>query len=241
MKINPKMRHQDLAQHVNEQLEFIPVEDVRSSVIVMILVIYDVPLLMGLLSIFELEYLWIVSPFILILHLWGTRLLIKNPYSTQFEMVLFMGIWGSFGAISLFVMVQGMSYYTLHITSVFYYIVINLTSILLTYIFVKYQIDKYSGDPTKEKKRGNKSKYMGALAIAPAIGYMLGQSVQETIVLKFVIALIVIYFFAIFLVYAAAKFLHRYFFMKANMDYVNYHPYSNKKKEKLIKQGVEIK
>ncbi|WP_405101049.1 hypothetical protein [Oceanobacillus sp. FSL H7-0719] len=241
MKIDPETRHQNLAQHVKQQLEFIFVEDVKSSVITFVFVMYDVPLLLGLLSIFKHEFLWIVSPFILIVHLWGIRLVIKNPYSTQFEMVLFMGILGLFGAISLFIMVQGMSYYTLHITSVFYYIIINLTTILLAYIFVKYQIDKYAGDPTKEKKSGNQSKYMGVLTIAPAIGYILGQSVQETIILKHVISLIVIYFFAILFMYVAAKFLHRYFFMRANMDYVNYHPYSNKEKKKLIKQGFEIK
>ncbi|WP_373895123.1 hypothetical protein [Virgibacillus sp. CBA3643] len=152
MKIDPETRHQNLAQHVKQQLEFTSVEDVRSSVIAFVFVMYDAPLLLGLLSIFKHEFLWIVSPLILILHLWGIRLVIKNPYSTQFEMVLFMGILGLFGAISLFIMVQGMSYYTLHITSVYYYIIINLTTILLTYIFVKYQIDKYAGDPTKEKK-----------------------------------------------------------------------------------------
>ncbi|MTW87267.1 hypothetical protein F3157_16640 [Virgibacillus dakarensis] len=241
MKINPKIRHQDLAQHVNKQLEFTPVEDVRLSVIGMILVMYDVPLLLGLLSILNLEFLWLVSPFILILHLWGIRLTIKNPYSTQLEMVLFIGVWGLCGAISLFVMVQGMSYYTLHITSVFYYIILNLTTILLTYILVKYQIDKYAGDPTKEKKMGNQSKYMGLLTATPAIGYIIGQSIQETGVLKHVFSLIIVYASVILFVYVGAKFLHRYFFMKGNMDYVNYHPYSNKEKEKLIKQGVEIK
>ena len=241
MKINPKIRHQDLAQHVKKQLEFIPVEDVRSSVIGMVFIGFDLFLLLGLVSILKLEFLWIVSLFILIVHLWGIRLVIKNPYSTQFEMVLFMGILGLFAAISLFIVVQGMSYYTLYITSVFYYIIIDLAAIISIYILVKYQIDKYAGDPTKEKKGGNQSKYMGVLTIAPAIGYILGQSVQDTIVLKHVISLAVIYFFAIFFVYVAAKFLHRYFFMRANMDYVNYYPYSNKEKKKLIKQGVEIK
>lgn len=241
MKIDTETRHQDLAQHVKFQLGFIPVEDVRSSIIIFVFVMYDVPLLLGLLSILKLEFLWIVLPFILIIHLWGIRLIIKNPYSTQFEMVLFMGILGLFGATSLFVMVQGMSYYTLHMTSVFYYIIINLTSILLTYILVKYQIDKYAGDPTKEKKIGNQSKYMGLLTASPAIGYMTAQSVQETIVLKQVFALIIVYIFVILLMTVAAKFLHRYFFMKANMAYVNYQPLSQKEKKKLIKQGVELK
>ncbi|WP_218669566.1 hypothetical protein, partial [Paraliobacillus ryukyuensis] len=62
MKIDHKTRHQNLAQHVKEHLKSPPVEDVRSSVMVMVLVIYDAPLLLGLLSIFKLEFLWIVSP-----------------------------------------------------------------------------------------------------------------------------------------------------------------------------------
>ncbi|MBY7142364.1 hypothetical protein KFZ56_04495 [Virgibacillus sp. NKC19-3] len=241
MKINPKTRHQDLAQHVKEQLGFISVEDVKSSVVVMVLIIYDVPLLLALLSIYKLEFLWIVSPFILILHLWAIRLLIKDPYSTQFEMVLFMGMWGSFGAISLFILIQGMSYYTLQITSLFYYIIMNVASIVLMYIYVRYQINKYAGDPTRERKRSNQSKYMGLLTASPAIGYILGQSMQETTVLKHVFATVVIYFFVILFMYIASKFLHRYFFIRANMDYVNYHPYSNKEKNKLKKQGMEIK
>lgn len=109
------------------------------------------------------------------------------------------------------------------------------------YICVKYQINKYAGDPTKERKQSNQSKYMGVLTAAPAIGYILGQSMQETIVLKHIISAVVIYSFSILFMYIGARFLHRYFFMKANMDYVNYHPYSNKEKKKLMKQGVEIK
>uniref|UniRef100_UPI0009A7543B hypothetical protein n=1 Tax=Paraliobacillus ryukyuensis TaxID=200904 RepID=UPI0009A7543B len=232
MKIDHKTRHQNLAQHVEEQLAFIPVDVVRMSVIAFVFIGFDLFLLLGLLNIFKLEFLWIVSPFILVVHLWGARLIIKNPYSTQLEMVLFMGVLGLSGAISLFVMVQGMSYYTLHITSVFYYIIINLAAIISTYTLVKYQINKYAGDPTKEKKSGNQSKYMGVLTIAPAIGYILGQSVQNTIVLKNAITLVVIYFFSIFFVYTAAKFLHRYFYMRANRDYVSYQPYSNKEKKK---------
>lgn len=241
MKINPETRHQDLAQHVKEQLGFIFVEDVRAAIIIFVFIMYDVPLILGLLSIYKLEFLWIVSPFILILHSWGIRLLIKNPYSTQFEMILYMGLWGLFGAISLLILVQGMSYYTLHVSSVFYYIIINLATILLLYILVKYQLDRYAGDPTKEKKNRNQSKYMGLLTASPAIGYIIGQSVQETVVFKQVFAVIIVYMSVILFMTVAAKFLHRYFFMKANMAYVNYQPYSNKKTKKLMKQGVEIK
>src|SRR5699024_6573748 len=219
----------------------IPVENVKSSVIIFVFIMYDVLLILGLLSIFRLEFLWFVLPFVLIIHLWAMRLIIKNPYSTQFEMILFMGIWGALGAFTLFILVQGMLYYTPQISSLLYYVVINLATITLIYICIKYQFNKYGGDPTKERKRGNQSKYIGVLTVAPAIGLILGQSIQETVILKHVISTAVIYFFSILLFFIAAKFIHRYFFMKVNMKYVIYQPISNKEREKKIKQGIEIK
>jgi len=84
VKINPTIKHQNLSQHFMEQLGFIPISDVKTSVIGLILILYDIPLAAGLLSIFKIEVLWVVAPLIIIIHLWRLRLLIKNPYSTQF-------------------------------------------------------------------------------------------------------------------------------------------------------------
>ncbi|MFD2658122.1 hypothetical protein [Gracilibacillus thailandensis] len=61
MKIDHKTRYQNLAQHVKEQLAFIPVEVVRMSVIAFVFIGFDLFLLLGLLNIFKLEFLWIVS------------------------------------------------------------------------------------------------------------------------------------------------------------------------------------
>src|SRR5699024_2234773 len=124
MKINPEIRHQDLALHVSDQLDFISVSDVRASIIIMNLIMYDGPLLLGLSYILRLDFLWIILPFILIIHLWGIRLVIKNPYSTQLEMILYIGVWGLLGAISLFITVLGVIYYTFHITIKFILFVI---------------------------------------------------------------------------------------------------------------------
>lgn len=239
MKIDPETRHQSLAQHVLFHLSFIDADNVRQSMIPFLL-IYDIPYILGLGSILKLEFLWIFLPFIIILHLWGIRLMIKNPYSTQFEMLMFMGGLGLFGAISLFIMVLGMSYYSLHITSLFYYIVISVSTILLVYIFVKYQIDKFSGDPTQERKKSNQSKYMGLLSAAPGLGYLFSISMRDS-PLELIFNVLCVYFFAMFLAYFAAKFIHRYFFMKTNMEYVTYQPTTYKKRKKAKKQGIEIK
>src|SRR5699024_5331543 len=90
MKINPEIRHQDLALHVNDQLDFSSVSDVRASIIIINLIMYDGPLLVGLSYRRRLDFWWIILPFILIIHLWGIRLVIKNPCSTQSEMILYI-------------------------------------------------------------------------------------------------------------------------------------------------------
>lgn len=241
MKIDTKIKYQNLAQHVKEQLSFISTEDVKPSVIIFVVIMYDLPLTLGQLGILKPLFFWIVLPFFFIIHMWGIRLLIKNPYSAQMEMILFMAVWGIIGAISLLIVLQGMSYFTLHITSVFYYIVISLTSVILTYICIRYQCNKFSSDLTKEKKRSNQSKYIGVLFASPAVGYMLAQGMAETVVFKHVGNLIVIYMFAILLIIIGVKFSHRYFFIKANMEYVKYQPISAKERNKVLKQGVEIK
>src|SRR5690625_3357094 len=165
----------------------------------------------------------------------------KKSVLNSVWMVLLLGVYGVIGAISLFIVVQGMSFYVLNITSIYYYIVINFVTIFISSILVKYQIDKYSRDPLKEQESGNQSKYIGLLALAPAIGYMLGQSAQDTFILKHFIALVVFYFFTLLNVYVAAKFIHRYYFMKANMFYVVVRIRSKRERKELDMKGVMIK
>ena len=47
MKIDPETRYEDLALYVKDHLEFIYVGDVKWSVAVLVLIIYDAPLLLG--------------------------------------------------------------------------------------------------------------------------------------------------------------------------------------------------
>src|SRR5699024_12548650 len=92
MKINPEIIHQDLALHVSDQLDFISVSDVRASIIIMNLIMYDGSLLLGLYYILRLDFLWIILLFILIIQIWGIRLVIKNPYYTQLDIIIYIRI-----------------------------------------------------------------------------------------------------------------------------------------------------
>ncbi len=241
MKINPETKYQDLALYVKDHLDFIAVDQVKSGIIVMILVLYDLPLLLSFSEVLKLEFLWIVLPFILIIHLWGIRLIIKNPYSTQLETILYMGVWGVLGAISLFIMILGMLYYTFQITSVFLYIIMVLTIFICIYILIKYQINKFSHNPTKERKGTDQYKYMGLLSASPGLGYLFFVLVKDNSILDDMVTIVIVYFFAIICTTVAAKFLHRYIFMKTNIKYVKYQPINAKERKKIINQGVEIK
>ncbi|WP_026909133.1 hypothetical protein [Paucisalibacillus globulus] len=241
MKIDSNIKRRDLSQKFKEHLLFVDIINVKSSVVTVILVLYDLPLAAGLLSIYKLEFLWILMPFIIILHLWGIRLLVKNPYSTQFETIRFIGTLGVIGTLTFFIIANGMSIFAFHINSILYYGLINLSLLITSYILVKYQIDKYSGDPTKEGKKHDQSKYMGLLSVSPAIGYLLALSTKGNSTLQLAIMMIMIFFLILLYVYVAAKFIHRYYFMKTNIDIVILQTPTKKEYKELREKGVEIK
>src|SRR5690625_6760649 len=104
-KIDPSIKNKNLSQDISEQLGFIYPSDVKSGVIVFVLLLFDLPLLLGLLSLASVKIAWVLSPFILLFHVWGVRFLIKNPYTTQFEMILFTGSLGLMSSLYLFLIV----------------------------------------------------------------------------------------------------------------------------------------
>ncbi|HLR52730.1 MAG TPA: hypothetical protein VK072_07645 [Candidatus Avamphibacillus sp.] len=82
---------------------------------------------------------------------------------------------------------------------------------------------------------------MGVLGATPGMAYLLTVITKRIEGLNEFLTIASFYFFIIFCAYFAAKFLHRYFFMKANMKYVSYQPITAKERKKIKKQGVEIK
>src|SRR5699024_11256539 len=110
-----------------------------------------------------------------------------------------------------------------------------LVTIISAGILLKYQINKYAGDPTKEIKKSNQSKYMLLLSTAPGLGYLSYQTIKGTGVLESAILKAIIYFFAIFFVYVSAKFLYCYLFIWTYMNYLTFQPITTKDKKKIIK------
>src|SRR5690625_1164120 len=83
MKINPDIKYSQLSQEFKEHLRFIKPNEMVLSVWIFLVGLYNVPLFVSLLTIGKIEFLWLLMPLIVALHLWGIRLSIKNPYSTQ--------------------------------------------------------------------------------------------------------------------------------------------------------------
>lgn len=241
MKLNSNIKREKLSEDVIQHLEFIDTMNVKWSILGLVLTVYNLPLLISLLSIMKVEFLWILSPLIIILHIWGGRLLIKNTYSTQLETILFIGVFGIIGAVTSLIMVQGLSFYVLNISSFIYYTIINLTIVILSLILVKAQINTYSKTIFEKKERKKQSKMTGLLIAAPVLGYVIANLTGDTLVLKHYITLgmnLAIYFVYIYL---ATKFLHKYLFIKTNLDYVRFQRPNKKEMKKLTSKGVVIK
>ena len=241
MRINPDIKYSQLSQEFKEHLKFINPNDTIQSVWTLLVVLYDLPLFLSLLTAGKIEFLWLLMPLIVALHLWGIRLSIKNPYSTQLESVLFIGISSMIGTLTFFIMIQGISFYQLNISAPIYYIVINMLLVISTYFFIKYQIDKFSRDPTEEQNRANPYKNSAFLSTVPILGSVIGRQLTDIDPLEFFIILGLIFLTYCFHVYAAAKFMHRYFFIKRNFAYVAYKKPLKRDRKELIKKGVEYK
>ena len=87
----------------------------------------------------------------------------------------------------------------------------------------------------------DQSKYIGLVTVAPAIGYILALIIADTIILKHYVTLGMNFILFLIYGYFGARFLHKYFFMKTNIDYVSFQTPAKKEYKELIKKGVEIK
>lgn len=243
MGISPEIKYQELSEPFKKHLEFIDATSAKAAVWAIILLLYDTSLLVGLPSIEESRYLWGISPMALVVHLWGLRLLFKNAYSTQMEMVLFIGVLGLIGSMTSFLLILGLSIHTLSITSMLYYIIMCLVVIVSTVFVIQLQINKYKGDPKGKNQVNKGSKYKTLLYIGPGLGVVIAGLTRDTNIYIETIAIIgIIFMMYLVYVYFASRFIHKYFFIKANMHLVTFQK-PNKKKDQiqLNKKRVKIK
>lgn len=243
MKINPDIKYEQLSQPFRKHLEFIDATEAKAAVWTIILLLYDPSLLVGLTSIGEITYHWIVLPMALVLHSWGLRLLFKNAYATQMEMVLFIGVLGLIGSVTSFFLMIGLTIHTLSITSILYCIPMCLVLVVSTFFVIQSQLHKYKGNPKEQVQVNKQFKYKSLLYIGPSLGVVIAGVTRDTNMYIETIATIgIIFMLYLVYVYFASRFIHKYFFIKANMHVVTFQKPSNKNEQmQLNKKGIKIK
>lgn len=244
LKIDPNLRFEELPFHANQHFIFHHPDHIKLIVSGFTFILLDLSLLPLLYPFINVFYI-ISIPLYLFIHIWAVRLLIKNPYSTQFESLLFLGSHGVVTAIVYALLAFKISIFELGISSTFYYALLFIGLLAMFAILVFYQIKKYSNITGKSKQDGKLGllHQLGiVLAVFPALGYSFFQGIKHNEILMNSVLLVISIFLSGFGAYMAAKQIHKYFFMKANMHFVRFiKPGGKKKRREFEKKGIIYK
>lgn len=201
------------------------------------LIMLDMFVIFFLLTSVVHSYIYIVAPIWLLLTAWQIRLHIKNPYTVQYETVLFYGVFGLSGAVIHLILSHKLAYIYMGITSMVFYVLILAVYLFASWMIVQYQLKRF----TQWERTGNtrqRSRLLvnsaGLLAGAPALGYSFAQATKESEKVMYVVLFLIMVFFSLLCFYFGAKFLFRYVFMKANPHLVKLQQPSKKDS----KQGI---
>lgn len=113
MKIPSTIKYESLSTDFKKKLELIDVTNAKWTIWTLLIILYDLSIVISIASMSRMEYIWVLYPFIIVLHIWGVRLSFKNAYSTQLETVLFFGVMSLFGSITTLVLMFGLSFHAL--------------------------------------------------------------------------------------------------------------------------------
>lgn len=176
----------------------------------------------------HLKLTLIVIPFIVLVNLWCLVLLMKNVYSIQITVFLFLGVLGVVGTVSYYILFYKYVFLLLEIKNISF-LVISFLALLL---FVIYLIVYYSNLHKLENISSSKINIGVPATLGPVIGYVLYQFVSKHSD-EAVLTLmgVTFYIFTLFFAYTAVKLIHKYMFIKTNLHLV--------KLEKPLKKKVK--
>ncbi|UTR14965.1 hypothetical protein MM221_20930 [Salipaludibacillus sp. LMS25] len=117
----------------------------------------------------------------------------------------FIGVIDVIGSVLYLIFFQGIAYFMLNLTTVLFLFTSNIIFLITTFVFLKYQINKYS-DITK-KRKPDYIYHSGLLTAGPGIGYIIDQAVmRHSKYLTWLVLFCIFLFFSLFLSHVAAKF-----------------------------------
>lgn len=234
------IKYRDLPDYIKEHLSFMFTLTIRAHVLILMLVL-DFLVIVPLLYPVTPRLLYFLVPLLLFINGWSIRLLIVNPYSTQFEFIRYAACYGTISSIVFFSLSQKISVYMLGLeTNTLYYVLTTFLYLLSFIMFGVYQFWKYSRIRTGFKAS---SLYVGGVAsVGPGLGYIFSRSIHQYEKLSNIVAVLCFYFLAVFWGFVGAKFIHKYLFMKKNKHLITYEkPPKSHYKRKLVSRDLKIK
>ena len=250
----------EIPKYINEQLDYVETYNIRFSVGAFVFLMIDFLMAIPLFVPFVPMYLYILLPFIIFINVWGIWIMVRNPYTVQYETILFIAAMSLIATFSYLILAHKMAYYYVGVHGWSYYVIVSLLYVLTTLWILNYRLSRFKDlsyetlvkwkreerkqDRGKGKKRGMRhaDMYMAILLYVPGIGYLIAQIVKynETGV-AFTLIICFLGFASLFS-YAAIKFTHRIFMMKANPQFVHPQtPGKSKYKNGLVKRDLKIK
>lgn len=219
LKIDERVSNKKLSDQIWKNMGYMVGE--LKTLTILKLILIDALVIFFLLVPVMYSYIFLTVPIWLALTVWQVRLHFKNAYTVQSETVLFTGMFGLSGAVIHLFISHKIAYYYIGITWPLFYVLIVVVYGTIAWIIVRYQLKRFTDWRRTPDRKGTKNNSLimqaGALlAGAPALGYSFAQAAKKNESVLHVMLLFCMLFFSVLLFYIAAKFLLRYFFMKAN-------------------------
>jgi len=253
LKIDERLKFKDLPKYISEQLFYIETFNIRASIFITTFVMLDLMVVLPLLVPLIPIYLYILVPPLLLFHIWSMRIMIKNPYSVQYETILFFAIWGVLSTIVFAVLSQKMAFYLIGIKGFSYYLITTVLFLVAVGSILNYRLSRYrdlSYDAIKLakkkerelKRKAGKEHYPLIITFVPGLGYMVAQMIKHNETFVYCMLVIIFWGFAVFCSYVAIKFIQRSFMLKVNKGIAPLQTPSKKAyKLGLVKKGMKIK
>jgi len=219
LKIPQHKRFNQLPEHVQDQLQPLPVYQIKFVIAGGTFLLLDAFVLIPLLFPYMKAFLYVILPLLAGISIWAIWLLCKKVEDIELDSVLFSGYLGVVGAISYFLM--GLKYsYIGGIQSPIYYIVMCVLFLATVYFSILQQYKKYDSIEKRPKKNTPAWQYT-LVRVSVPVGYIIAQYIMglsPTLVL--VVMTIVWYGFSYLFIWILAKSFHKYFFIKENIHLV---------------------
>ncbi|MEH6949678.1 hypothetical protein V7068_22080 [Bacillus sp. JJ634] len=234
--IDKEIKKRNLPEHIRKHLTFLSPFEMKFCIAVSTFLLLDFCMIVPLLLAWDVKYVSVILPLIVIMNIWCIFLLCKNVYTIQFSTIRFLAVLGIVGCFCFFVLTQKMAYNLLMLEGPLFLLISILLLLSFILVILRYYFKKFSSIHVKWKEKET-SKY--------SILYV-GMSMATIIFLVYFLAkrfeiiygLFLLGIFNIFVVafaYIGIKFTHKYFFMKFNQHVLHYgRPYKKDKKNKNI-------